>query len=135
MKRLTRTTRTSMAALAFTLALAAAPIAGAQEKKDTVNVTGAWDFQVETGAGSGAPAFNFKQDGEKLEGDYKGAFGEAKVTGTVKGTAISFSFTAEAQGTKVTCTYEGTVEKDSNSMKGKVSLGELGEGTFTAKRK
>jgi hypothetical protein len=128
--------RSPMAAIAFALALTAWQITAAQEnQKETVNVTGSWEFQVVTGAGSGSPSFNFKQDGEKLEGDYKGLFGEAKVTGTVKGTAISFSFPVEAEGTKATITYEGTVEKDSKSMKGKVSLGELGEGTFTAKRK
>jgi hypothetical protein len=106
----------------------------AQEtKKENVNVTGDWVFQVETDAGGGSPTFTFKQDGEKLEGTYKGAFGEAKLTGTVKASAITFSFTAEAQGNKVTCTYEGTVE-DASSMKGKVKLGDLGEGTFTGKR-
>lgn len=129
--------RPSLFALAIASALIVSAAMGrAQEgKKEAVSVTGDWVLQVETDAGSGAPTFSFKQDGEKLEGDYKGIFGEARLTGTVKGTVISFSFTADAQGTKVTVTYEGTVEKDSNSMKGQVRLGDLGEGTFTGKRK
>lgn len=104
----------------------------AQEKKDTANVAGTWILEVETSAGSGTPTFTFKQDGEKLEGDYKGAFGEAKVTGTVKGNAISFWFTVEAQGGQGKITYEGTVEGD--TMKGKVDMADMAEGTFTGKR-
>src|SRR5262249_50860484 len=41
---------------------------------DKVDVTGAWSLTVETEAGSGNPSFNFKQEGEKLTGKYKGAF-------------------------------------------------------------
>lgn len=100
---------------------------------DKPNVTGAWDVTVETDAGSGNPSFTFKQEGEKLTGTYKGAFGEAPVEGTVKGNLINFSVKVNAQGVDAVITYSGTVEKD--SMKGKVSLGDLGSGTFTGKRK
>ena len=99
---------------------------------ENVDVTGTWRFQVETAAGSGSPTLTFKQDGEKLTGRYKGLFGEADVSGTVKGKDITFSFKADAQGTEVAITYAGTVDKD--TIKGKVTLGDLGEGTFTAKR-
>jgi len=37
-----------------------------------------------------------------------------------------------AQGTDLAITYTGTV--DGSSIKGKVSLGELGEGSFTGKK-
>ena len=83
-------------------------------------------------AGAGAPTFTFKQDGEKLTGHYAGTFGEADLTGTVKGTDIKFTFAGDVQGTKLDETYTGTVDKD--SMKGKVDIVGLGEGTFTAKR-
>ena len=59
-------------------------------------------------------------------------FGEQKVTGSIKGNAISFEFTASLEGNAVKVTYSGTVDKA--TMKGKVSLGDLGEGTFTAKK-
>ena len=59
--------------------------------------------------------------------------GDHKVTGTIKGSAITFGFTATMEGMTFTVTYTGTVEKD--TMKGKVALGDLGEGTFTAKKK
>lgn len=98
-----------------------------------VDVTGEWAFEVQTDAGSGSPTLTFKQTGEALTGRYKGQYGEAPLTGTVKGTAISFSYLLEAQGASVTLVYSGTVEK--NSMKGSVTLGELGQGSFSGKRK
>ena len=97
-----------------------------------VDVTGKWAGSVETSAGAGAPTFTFKQDGEKLTGHYVGTFGEADLTGTVKGTDIKFTFSVDVQGTKLDETYTGTVDKD--SMKGKVDISGIGEGTFTAKR-
>jgi len=111
------------------LVLALSPVGAAQAK---VDVTGKWAFNVETSAGAGTPTFTFKQDGEKLTGHYTGTFGEAEVTGTIKGADISFSFAADAQGTAIKSTYTGTVDKD--TMKGKLVIEGLGEGTFTAKR-
>jgi hypothetical protein len=103
---------------------------GAAQAK--VDVTGKWAFNVETSAGAGTPTFAFKQDGEKLTGHYTGTFGEADLTGTVKGADITFSFTVDAQGNALKETYTGTVDKD--TMKGKLVIEGLGEGTFTAKK-
>lgn len=98
------------------------------------NVAGAWALTVEIGGNTGTPSVTFEQDGEKLTGTYVSqVFGEQKVTGTVKGNAITFSFTGTMEGNTFTVTYSGTVEKD--TMKGKVTLGDVGEGTFTGKRK
>jgi hypothetical protein len=107
------------------------PSASAQAAK--VNVTGKWLFNVETGAGSGTPTMTFTQDGEKLTGKYNGQFGEADLTGTVKGQDIAFSFNVDAQGTAVSFKYTGTIE-NKDALKGKVEIAGLGEGTFTAKR-
>lgn len=102
----------------------------AQAKFD---LTGEWVFDVVTEAGGGSPSFVFKQTGEKLAGKYKGAFGEADLTGTVTGKTMKFSFNADAQGTPITVVYEGEIESNS-SIKGKVDLGGVGSGTFTGKR-
>ncbi len=116
------------AVLLMVLGLSAAR--GAAQAK--VDVTGKWAFNVETSAGAGTPTFTFKQDGEKLTGHYIGTFGEADLTGAVKGADITFSFTVDAQGNSLKETYTGTVDKD--AMKGKLVIEGLGEGTFTAKR-
>jgi hypothetical protein len=115
----------------FITVLATAALAGAALAADA-NVTGEWDFTVETQAGTGSPHFSLKQDGTALSGTYKGQLGEAPVSGTVKGNDVTISFKVNAQGTDLAITYSGTVEGD--TIKGKVSLGELGEGTFTGKK-
>ena len=106
-------------------------LAGAQAGK--TDVTGKWAFNVETGAGSGTPTITLKQDGEKLTGHYSGQLGEADLAGSVKGQNVEFKFTVDVQGQQLNCIYTGAVD-GKDSMKGKVDLVGLGEGTFTAKK-
>ena len=115
----------------FITMLASTALAGAVLAADA-NVAGEWDFTVETQAGTGSPHFSLKQDGTAVTGTYKGQLGEAPVTGTVKGNELTLNFKVSAQGAELAITYSGTVEGD--SIKGKVSLGEMGEGTFTGKK-
>jgi hypothetical protein len=96
------------------------------------SISGVWNATVETPQGTGNPVFTFKQEGEKITGNYKGTFGEAPLTGSLKGSDITFSFKVNMQGQDVGLTYTGKV--DGNNMKGKVTLGELGEATWTAKK-
>jgi hypothetical protein len=97
------------------------------------NVAGEWDMQVETQAGTGTPHFSFKQEGSTITGTYKGQLGEAPVTGTVKGNEATWTFNVSAQGADLTITYKGTVEGD--TIKGTLTLGDFGDGTFTGKKK
>ena len=92
------------------------------------DVTGTWMMTVETANGTGNPTFTLKQDGEKVTGNYKGQLGEAPVSGTIKGNELAISYKVEAQGQSLEVKYTGTV--DGKNISGKVSLGELGEGTF-----
>jgi lipopolysaccharide export system protein LptA len=109
-------------------------LADAAGQDKPVDVSGNWALTVETSGGTGTPSVEFKQDGETLTGNYSSqVFGEQKVTGTIKGNAITFGFTTSFQGSTVTVTYTGTA--DATTMKGKVTVGELGEGTFTGKKK
>ena len=120
---------TSVAALVLA-AVMTLPVL-AQEKP--ADVAGKWAITVETGGGTGNPTVTLNQSGETLTGTYSSqVFGEQKVTGTIKGNAITFGFTGTVEGNSITVTYTGTVE--ATSMKGKVTLGDLGEGTFTAKK-
>jgi len=122
--------RTAAVGAIMILVAAMSAVRGAAQAK--VDVTGKWALNVETSAGAGQPTFTFKQDGEKLTGHYTGTFGEADLTGTVKGADISFAFTVDAQGTALKETYTGTVDKD--TMKGKLVIEGVGEGTFTGKK-
>jgi hypothetical protein len=106
--------------------------AGQSAKAD---VTGTWAFTVESAAGTGLPTVTFKQEGEKLTGHYSSMFfGEAELTGTIKDLAIEFTVHAQVQDMKVELTFSATLD-GKDSMKGKLSAGELGDGTFTGKRK
>ena len=99
-----------------------------------IDVTGSWAIQIEIAGQTGGPSVTFKQEGEKLSGTYSSqVVGEHEITGTIKGNAITFEFQASLEGNAIKVTYSGTVDKD--AMKGKVTLGDLGEGTFTAKKK
>jgi hypothetical protein len=93
------------------------------------DISGKWSFEVVLDAGSGSPTFEFTQSGETLTGMYHGQFGEAKVTGTVKGDKVEFGFGGDAGSVK----YSGTIV-DGKTMKGTVDYGETGKGTFTAKK-
>ncbi len=95
---------------------------------EKIDVSGVWVFSTD----SGSPVFSFKQEGEILTGQYKGALGEAPLTGTVKGSEIKFSLRFSAQGKEGSVTYAGTIEK--SSMKGVARFGDLGSVSWTAKR-
>ena len=97
------------------------------------NVTGEWAFNVTTDQGGGTPTITFKQDGEKLTGNYVGQLGSSDLTGTVKGNDITFNFTVDVQGQQAPVTYKGTVEK--NTMKGSLDIAGMVNGTFTATKK
>jgi hypothetical protein len=103
-------------------------------KPAAIDVSGTWGLEVNTPAGTGTPTLVLNQDGEKLSGMYKSnQFGEAPITGTLKGNTINFAFDLNIEGNAVTVTYTGTVEKD--TMSGSLKFGEYADGTFTGKKK
>ena len=97
------------------------------------SVAGKWNLAVQFEQGSGAPTVVFKQDGETLTGTYTGQFGEAPLTGTLKGKDIVFRVKVSAQGYDVEFTYSGTLDSET-TMKGTVDLGGMASGTWTGKR-
>jgi hypothetical protein len=107
--------------------------AAAEGPSNALDISGAWLFDVTTSGGSGTPTITFNQSGETLTGQYVGQLGEAPIHGTLKGSELSFSFDVSIQDTKLHVVYTGTATND--ALKGTVTLGELGEGTFTAHRK
>ena len=101
---------------------------GADKK---VDLTGTWEVAVELGGQQGMPEFTLKQEGEKLTGKYKGQFGEADVTGKIKGDEFEFTFEIQ-DGNKAV--YTGTIEKD-GTLKGKADYAGQASGKWTGKRK
>ncbi len=110
----------------------AKPAAPAAPAAAAVSVAGTWNLQIQTDQGTGTPSFRFLQDGDKLTGQYKGMFGEAPVTGSLKGAEIKFAVKVSGQGQEFTIAYSGTVSGD--TMQGTVKFGDQGEATFTGKK-
>ena len=94
------------------------------------DVTGTWSADVVLDAGSGTATFVLKQEGTALSGTYTGALGEAKVTGSINGDDVTWSFESPDAGKVV---YKGKL--DGGKIKGTVEYGELGKGNFTATKK
>ena len=115
--------KTGWAALLTLVAVSVAQLAGAAD------VTGTWIMSVQTSAGSGSPTFVLVQKGEALSGSYRGQLGEAQVTGTVKDDEVTIEYKVDGQAGSLAVKYSG--KTDGKTMNGKVSLGQLGEGTFT----
>lgn len=133
-----RTTSTWIAACAVTVS-AAIFLSGIDAvesmQANRVDVTGVWVFSVESPAGKSNPTLTFKQDGEKLTGQYSSQLmGHADLTGTVKGQAIEFVVSATVQGMPIELRYTGALDSK-DSMKGTLSAGDFGNGTFTGSRK
>jgi len=82
------------------------------------DVTGTWQVTVETSQGSGTPTVILEQKGEALTGTFNSQiFGQAKITGTVKGNVIEFGFDGDAGGQTIRVSYKGTIESPT-AMKG-----------------
>jgi hypothetical protein len=96
------------------------------------DLSGKWEVQVE---GYGAPRtqrFELKQKGEDLSGVYAGKFGESKISGTVKDSAVDFEMRVIENESIVTVHYTGTAVED--GIKGTVTFGNLGKATWVASR-
>jgi hypothetical protein len=112
---------------------AAAAAGQSASGSSAVDISGAWLFEVKTAEFSGTPTITFTQSGEKLTGHYSGQLGEAPIQGTLKGSELNFTIDVSFQDTKVHIVYSGTATKD--ALKGTATFGDIGEGTFTARRK
>ena len=121
--------KSTLIVAALLLAVVAVPALAA----DTAKVAGDWNLTVEGPNGTGTPTANFKQDGENLTGTYKGRFGESPLNGSIKGNAIKFTVAITTPNGDIQLEYAGTVDGD--GMKGTVKFGEMGQGSFTGKRK
>jgi hypothetical protein len=120
------------ASLVFTALLLAAPL-GAQDKK-TPDLTGRWQFTVQSEVGTGTPTVTFRQKGDTLTGRYSSqALGERDFTGTFKDGKIEFSFGAESGGQAFTMSFSGKLDSD-DAMSGTIDFSGFATGTFTGKR-
>ena len=127
-------TRRFLIASALLLATTAAIAQTTKPPAPPPSLTGKWLLSLEMSQGTATPALELKQDGEKLSGRYIGRYGAFDLGGTLKARAIQFAFTMQADGEPVRMTFTGEVAADAQSMKGRATLGELGDAAWTARR-
>jgi hypothetical protein len=100
------------------------------------NLSGDWNVTLQLDAITATPALTLKQDGDKLTGDYTSQqYGKFPVTGTVKGTEMTFSVSMSVEGNAITAVYAGVVQAD-GTIKGSVDIANGAmAGSFTAVKK
>lgn len=118
--------------LVAVLALAAMPLV-AQEAAKKVDMTGAWELNVEAPQGPMTITANFKQEGETLTGTHVSEMGEVPLKGTIKGNEFEYTVTIDAGGQQMSIVHKGKVDGD--TITGTAELGEMGSMPFKGKRK
>lgn len=89
------------------------------------SVAGEWDAMMNTPGGAVPLKLIFVVDGEKLTGTAKRTRGDVALTGTIKGSDITFSYTIDYNGNAFTMNFAGKVEGD--KINGAVSFGNTEE--------
>ena len=121
------------AAVAAVLVIGVAGVTDASAQ--AVDVTGTWNMEVTTDAGTTTPSMTLEQHGDHIAGHYSSeTLGEAEVEGSVTGNRIRIAFEGDMQGQGVPVVYEATIDAD-GVMSGTIDVaGGLAAGTFTARR-
>jgi ABC-type antimicrobial peptide transport system permease subunit len=133
MRRTLRTILGLTVAVAATAGMLAAQ-GQAPAKPKEINITGKWVMLLELEMGTATTALDLKQDGEKITGTYTGRYGTFALEGTLKGRALQFAFTMNAEGQEAWMQFSGEVSEDSQTMKGGATLEGLGDASWSAKR-
>jgi hypothetical protein len=97
-----------------------------------VDLSGEWTVTNMTSAGRGGGGGNatmtLEQKGQKFSGTYASmGFGSLPLSGSVKGTAVTFSFTRQTDGVEgrpVVCLFSGKIAADAQTMTGHATVGE-----------
>jgi hypothetical protein len=111
------------------------PALGAAQTPPAANLAGTWTFTVTTELGGGTPTVTLTQRGDSLSGSYASeTFGQQTLKGAVTNREFTLQFSTDAGGQALTVVYKGTIES-ATSLKGTVSFGALGGGTFTAQKR
>lgn len=99
---------------------------------DLASVDGQWNLELRFLRGSAAHTLILEQHGSELLGTHRGEFVSGDLTGKVQADHVRFRSIQRIQGQTLFYVFTGSVSGD--KMGGKVSLGEYGEGEWTAER-
>lgn len=95
-------------------------------------MTGKWDVHISVSGYEGDLVCTFAQAAANLTGTCVTDQGTSKLTGTVNGTALTWSYDSQYQGSPITVTYTATLS-DPGKIAGAVEVDPFGvSGDFTA---
>jgi len=106
-----------------------------EARGQSIDVSGAWQLEVETDQGVTTPSWVLQQDGTRLTGDYSSdALGQNRIQGSVEGSEIVIRFSADIQGQPIPVEYRGTLGDD-GVIRGTIDIADgMMQGRFTASR-
>src|SRR3954468_4989606 len=97
------------------------------------NITGDWDVTVVSPQGANTTPVTFKQEGDKVSGEFKSPQGSLPFDGgKLTGSELTFTFTITTQGMTLPITLIGKVDGD--KMAGTADFGGFAQGEWNAKR-
>ncbi len=96
------------------------------------SIAGEWDASINTPGGARSFTIVFQVNGDTLTGTVKREAGDVPLAGTIKGSAVRFSYTVNYNGNPLELTITATVTGD--AMKGTVDFAGAAEDEFWAKR-
>ena len=113
-----------LAAVGFAVALAGPALAQPQ-------VAGKWMLNIDSPQGATTSALTLSVEGEVVKGSLAGQMGETPITGTAKGSEVTFSFEFAGPSGSISIGAKATVTGD--DIKGEMDYG-IGVAPFTGKR-
>jgi hypothetical protein len=105
-----------------------APGVAAQE----IDLTGSWDFAVQSPNGAGTRQVVLTQHGDSISGTISSSRASGDLVGVVEGDQMSFTVILMMESGPFPVSYAATVSGD--GMVGTIDFGDYGAGTFTGKR-
>lgn len=96
------------------------------------DLSGQWDVETKYYAATVQQTFMIQQSGTELKGTYIGHIGSRDLVGTINGNDVIIRSTYGVDGARVHSFFNGKLVGD--TLQGHLSVGEYGEGTWSAKR-
>jgi len=108
-------------------------VAQAHAEVSRVDLSGAWDAEIEYEVGSARHQLVITANGSDLSGSHRGWAFQGDIRGKIDGDRVEMRSSLPAEGTRLSYTFRGTVAGD--VMSGALELGEYGRGRWRAKRR
>jgi len=97
-----------------------------------IDLTGEWEFTVQSPNGTGTRDVTIVQEGDALSGTIASAQASGDFTGELDGDQVTFSVILTMESGQFVITYDATVV--GGDLVGTIDFGDYGEGTFTGVR-